>query len=78
MMFKKLHPIDASTLCNATRLIGRDGRMLDTSDPEDLTEAELVGRRQLRDYAHFLKDHIPGCEASFVNDSGVEIAAIAS
>jgi hypothetical protein len=59
-------------LCNATRLIGRDGRMLDTTDPADLTEAELVGRRQVREYARFLRDHVPGCAASFVNDTGVQ------
>lgn len=59
-------------LCNATRLIGNDGRMLDTTDPEDLTAAELIGRRQVHDYARFLKDFVPGCEASFVNDTGVQ------
>jgi len=65
-------PRPGELLCNATRLIGRDGRLLDTTDPEDLTEAELTGRRQVRDYARFLKDHVPGCEASFVNDTGVQ------
>ncbi len=59
-------------LCNATRLIGRGGRMLDTTDPEDLTEAELIGRRQVRAYARFFKAFIPGCEDSFVNDTGVQ------
>ena len=59
-------------LCNATRLVGTDGRMLDTTDPEDLTEAELNGRRQVRAYARFLRDHIPGCADSFVNDTGVQ------
>jgi hypothetical protein len=59
-------------LCNATRLIGRDGRMLDTTTPEDLTESELVGRRQVREYARFLRDFVPGCESSFVNDTGVQ------
>ncbi|MGI9381841.1 MAG: FAD-dependent oxidoreductase [Methyloligellaceae bacterium] len=59
-------------LVNATRLVGRDGRELYPGDPEDLTEAELVGRRQVRHYARFLRDHIPGCEAAFVNDTGVQ------
>jgi len=59
-------------LCNATRLTGTDGRMLDTTDPEDLTEAELVGRRQVREYARFLRDFVPGCEHGFVNDTGVQ------
>ena len=59
-------------LVNATRLVGRDGRELYPADPEDMTEAELVGRHQVRSYARFLADHIPGCEASFVNDTGVQ------
>ena len=59
-------------LCNATRLIGVNGHMLDTTDPEDLTAAELIGRGQVREYARFLKDFVPGCEDSFVNDTGVQ------
>ncbi len=65
-------PRPGEVLCNATRLIGREGRMLDTTDPWDLTEAEFVGRAQVREYARFLKDYIPGLEASFVNDTGVQ------
>jgi hypothetical protein len=65
-------PRPGELLCNATRLIGPDGRMLDTTDPEDLTEAEQNGRRQVREYARFLKNFIPGCENSFVNDTGVQ------
>ncbi len=59
-------------LVNATRLVGRDGRELYPADPDDLTEAELVGRRQVREYARFLRDHIPGLGESFVNDTGVQ------
>ncbi len=66
-------PRPGEILCNATRLVGTDGRMLDTTNPEDLTEAELLGRRQVRDYARFLRDFIPGCENSFVNDTGVQV-----
>ena len=65
-------PRPGEILCNATRLIGSDGRMLDTTDPEDLTEAEIEGRRQVRHYARFFKDFVPGCEGSFVNDTGVQ------
>jgi hypothetical protein len=60
-------------LCNATRLVGEDGRALDPTDPPDLTEGELVGRRQVREYARFFRDHLQGCEQSFVNDTGVQI-----
>ncbi len=65
-------PRPGEILCNATRLIGGQGRMLDTTNPWDLTEAEFVGRRQVREYARFLRDHVPGLEASFVNDTGVQ------
>ena len=59
-------------MVNATRLSGRDGRMLNVIDPADFTEAEIVGRRQVREYARFLQQHVPGCEASHVVDTGVE------
>lgn len=59
-------------MVNATRLAGRNGRMLNVIDPEDFTEAELEGRLQVREYARFLADHVPGCSASFVVDTGVE------
>jgi ribulose 1,5-bisphosphate synthetase/thiazole synthase len=59
-------------LVNATRLSGRDGRMLNVIDPVDFTEAELEGRRQVREYARFMKDFIPGCENLYVVDTGVE------
>ena len=65
-------PRPGELLVNSTRLVGRDGRELYPADPEDMTEAEFVGRAQVREYARFLSDHIPGCEAAFVNDTGVQ------
>ncbi|RWP99095.1 FAD-dependent oxidoreductase [Mesorhizobium sp.] len=59
-------------MVNATRLSGRDGRMLNVIDPADFTEAEIFGRQQVREYARFLTDMIPGCADSFVVDTGVE------
>lgn len=60
-------------LVNATRLTGVDGRMLNVIDPQDFTEAEIAGRRQMRGYARFLAENIDGCRASFVVDTGVEV-----
>jgi hypothetical protein len=60
-------------LCNCTRIIGRDGRELNPLLVEDITEAEIEGRRQVREYARFFRDHMPGCEESFVNDTGVQV-----
>jgi hypothetical protein len=60
-------------LVNATRILGRDGRELNPVYVEDITEAEIEGRRQVREYARFIKNHIAGCEASFVSDTGVQV-----
>ena len=60
-------------MVNATRILGRDGRDLDVTNPVDHTEAELVARQQVREYARFLKDKVPGCEDSYVVDTGVEV-----
>ncbi len=63
---------DGQLLVNATRLTAPDGRMLNVIDPEDFTLAEVGGRRQVRDYARFLAENVPGCEKSYVLDTGVE------
>jgi len=60
-------------LCNCTRVIGPDGRELNTLIARDFTDAELEGRRQIREYWRFFRDHIEGCEASWVNDTGVQV-----
>jgi glycine/D-amino acid oxidase-like deaminating enzyme len=60
-------------LCNCTRIIGPDGRELNTLCARDFTDAELEGRRQVREYWRFFRDHVEGCEASWVNDTGVQV-----
>jgi hypothetical protein len=60
-------------LCNCTRVIGPDGRELNTLIAADFTDAEIEGRRQMREYARFFREHIAGCETSWVNDSGVQV-----
>jgi hypothetical protein len=60
-------------LCNCTRVVGRDGRELNTLVARDFTEAEIEGRRQAREYARFFRDHLAGCENSFVNDTGTQV-----
>ncbi len=39
---------------------------IDATDPEQLTRAEVDGRRQVQEYARFLRDRVPGFEASVV------------
>ncbi|WP_042374470.1 FAD-dependent oxidoreductase [Neobacillus jeddahensis] len=70
-VFKTSRP--GELLVNATRLLGQDKRELNVINPIDHTEAEYLGRRQVREYARFLKEHIRGCENLFVNDTGVEV-----
>jgi glycine/D-amino acid oxidase-like deaminating enzyme len=60
-------------LCNCTRVLGPDGRELNTLDARDFADAELEGRRQVREYWRFFRDHIEGCSASWVNDTGVQV-----
>lgn len=60
-------------LCNCTRILGPDGRELNTLFWRDFTDAEFEGRRQMREYARFFRDNLVGCEASFVNDTGVQV-----
>lgn len=59
-------------LVNATRLVGEGGRMLNVIDPDDFTTAEIAGRRQVREYARFLREEIDGCDRAYVVDTGVE------
>jgi len=66
-------PRPGELLCNATRVIGRDGRELDPVRIADLTEAEIEGRRQVREVERFLREHVPGCESAWLNDTGVQV-----
>lgn len=66
-------PRPGELLMNTTLLTGRDGRALNVCNPEDHTEAEIVGRRQVQEYARFFREHIPGCEHSFINDCSPEV-----
>jgi glycine/D-amino acid oxidase-like deaminating enzyme len=66
-------PRPGELLCNATRILGRDGRELNPILVEDITEAEIEGRKQVREYARFFRDRFAGCENAFVNDTGVQV-----
>lgn len=66
-------PRPGELLCNATRVLGRDGRDLNPLLVRDITEAEIAGRRQARAYADFFREYLPGCERSFLNDTGVQV-----
>ncbi len=60
-------------LCNCTRVVGPDGRELNPLLHADFTDAEIEGRRQMREYERFFRDYLAGCEKAFVNDTGVQV-----
>jgi glycine/D-amino acid oxidase-like deaminating enzyme len=66
-------PRPGELLCNATRVIGGDGRELSPLLAADFSEAEQQGRRQVMAYARFIRKHLAGCENSWVNDTGVQV-----
>lgn len=66
-------PRPGELLCNATRILGRDGRDLNPIYVRDITEAEIAGRAQAREYARFIREYLPGCERAFLNDTGVQV-----
>lgn len=60
-------------ICNCTRIIGRDGRELNPLLYEDMTEAEVEGRKQVREYERYFRDTLVGCENAYLNDTGVQV-----
>ncbi len=48
-------PLEGVMATNMTRVSG-----LDATDPEQLTQAEIEGRRQAQEYARFLIERVPG------------------
>ena len=53
---------------NTTRVVKLDG-----TDADDLTRAELEGRRQVAQMAAFLKAHVAGFEQAYLAATGVQI-----
>jgi len=53
-----------TAICNTTRIYNVDG-----TNPDDLTQGELEGRRQIGNLVKFARRSIPGCENAFVIDT---------
>jgi len=70
-LFPTTHPNEL--LCNCTRIVGPDGRELNTLRRADFTDAEIEGRKQVRQYAAFFKKYLTGLGDSFVFDTGVQV-----
>jgi len=54
-------PYDGVVLVHMTRIPN-----VDATDPEQLTAAELEGRRQVQEYHRFLRDRVPGFERAVI------------
>lgn len=60
--------IAGSMVANMVRVSGRD-----PLDPEDLTRAEIDGRRQVLEYVRFLRERVPGYAAADLTGVSVQI-----
>jgi len=69
-------PVPGMTSTIMTRLQSfetRDGKVVNATDPELLSRAEMEGRRQALEYARFLRDRVPGYEQAHLAGFGVQI-----
>jgi hypothetical protein len=70
-------PIEGVTATIMTRIdpVERraDGRIVNATEPEVLTRAEIAGRRQALEYARFLVDLVPGYEHASLVGLGTQI-----
>lgn len=58
---------------NVTQLANPDGSAVDGTDAEQLSWAELEGRRQIVDFFRFLRDSAPGFERSYILDIAPQV-----
>ena len=66
-------PDKNQAIMNATSIIAHDGRTLYPTKTVDLTEAEFLGRRQIREYERFVQDYVPGFENASLMDTASQI-----
>jgi len=58
---------------NVTQIRNRQGLAMDGTDAAQLSAGEIEGRRQIRDYIRFLRERVPGFEASYVSDIAPQV-----
>ena len=70
-------PVDGVTATVMTRLASyerrTDGTVVNATDPEFLSTAEMDGRRQALEYVRFLIDRVPGYERASLGTFGAQI-----
>ena len=57
---------------NLTQLANREGNAMDGTNARDLSEAEMLGRRQIAEVAGFLRE-VPGFESSYIVDIAPQV-----
>jgi hypothetical protein len=58
---------------NVTQIRNAQGNAMDATDASQLSEGELEGRRQITEYFRFLKNEVPGFEASAIIDIAPQV-----
>lgn len=66
-------PRPGEVMCNVTSIVRPDNRPLYSTRAEDMTWAEIEGRKQVREYERFLRDRVPGFESARLNDVASEV-----
>ena len=69
-------PVDHMTATIMTRLpsyVKRGDTVVNATDPELLSQAEMEGRKQAIEYIRFLRDKVPGYEKAQLSTFGVQI-----
>jgi hypothetical protein len=62
-------PRKGEVVCNVTT-VSKEGRVIDGTKVEDLTYAEIEGKKQARQYEKFFREYVPGFEEAFIDDTG--------
>ncbi|MBC5785941.1 FAD-dependent oxidoreductase [Ramlibacter sp. USB13] len=57
---------------NLTQLANREGNAMDGTDARELSDAEVLGRRQIASVAGFLRE-VPGFEKSYISDIAPQV-----
>jgi hypothetical protein len=57
---------------NLTQLANKDGKAMDGTDARELSDAEVLGRRQIAQVAGFLRE-VPGFERSYIVDIAPQV-----
>lgn len=66
-------PRPNEVLCNVTAVLREEALPLDPAKTEDLTYAELKGRKIIREYERFLQNYVSGFEQARINDCATQI-----